>query len=628
MTATTPRRSDHWPLALLVIAALLRFWSLGDIEHNVDHAYPIWQALHTLEHGSLPLVGQGTSVLFANPALTGYLYLPFVALARSALGAYLLVIALNSAAVPLAYRAVRGLLGQQAALVAAGLMLVNPWVIEYSRATWVQSLLPFFTCLLAWLLWPVLCGTARHPQRRVLLALGALALMTQTYLLAYLMLAPVGVLLLIFWRRIPRRALFMGAGFVLLAALIYGAGLLAQLDTVQQEVSSFASTPSQLRPDAWNHALRLISGADYPLARGQAAPTTDWPLRQNLTQAAHYGLLALVLVGIALALNALRTGQQRTPALILLVWFGLPVLLMSYVSQPVHPFYLLLTLPAGYGLVGWGWHALPLRRMRMALLVLLLPFAALMIINSQRFTQETAATPGVHDLGALPLRAGLALGRTLDEHLPPGGIVYAEVDEWTLNSLAGTTFPLLRDTRAPDFSIVPHSGGAYIFSHAALPADWTGPPYTTLHEQLVLADGVVLTVDVYPPDAAQQIAPQYATEITSEDGLALLGYDLTPDPLTLVTYWRVDAVPQNAADWFFAPFAQVDNDTGTALGVVEGAAVPGWAWRMGDIHLHRMRLPDQAAAVRLGQYDGPRQRNMIFLPDYTPLIDLTLTPAP
>ena len=35
-------------------------------------------------------------------------------------------------------------------LLAAVLMAVNPWVIEYSRSTWVQSLLPFFTCALAW----------------------------------------------------------------------------------------------------------------------------------------------------------------------------------------------------------------------------------------------------------------------------------------------------------------------------------------------------------------------------------------------------------------------------------------------------------------------------------------------
>ena len=76
-----------------------------------------------------------------------------------------------------------------------------------------------------------------------------------------------------------------------------------------------------------------------------------------------------------------------------------------------------------------------------------------MIVNSQRFAQETAATPGAHDLGALPLDYGIQLARMITAHLPPDGIVFAEVDEWTLNSLAGRTFSLRRDTRAPDFSI-------------------------------------------------------------------------------------------------------------------------------------------------------------------------------
>ena len=45
--------------------------------------------------------------------------------------------------------------------------------------------------------------------------------------------------------------------------------------------------------------------------------------------------------------------QSARSSLIPLLWFGLPVLLMSYVGQPVHPFYQLLGLPAGYALVGW-----------------------------------------------------------------------------------------------------------------------------------------------------------------------------------------------------------------------------------------------------------------------------------
>lgn len=624
--AIIPHRTDPWPLALFVAAALLRFSYLTEIEHNVDQAYPIWQALRTLEHGLLPLVGQGTSVLFANPALTGYLYLPFVAVTRSPLGAYLLVIALNSLAVPLAYRAIRALLGQRAGLIAAALMAVNPWVIEYSRSTWVQSLLPFFTCALAWLLWPVLLKRSRQPGKRLLAALIVLTLMTQTYLLAFLMIVPVGLLLLIYWRRVPPGPLVTGGVIFAAAALIYGAGLLAQADRVQQDVSDFASAPAQFSLEAWNHAARLVSGSDYPLARGQTAPTGDWEQRETLTRMAHFIILALLLTGMGLAFNALRTPRKRDPALILLIWFGVPVLLMSYVGQRVHPFYLLLTLPAGYALAGWALTVIPVIRRRAVTAALLVPFSILMLVNSQRFAQETAATPGAHDLGALPLDYGIQLGRIITAHLPPGGMVYAEVDEWTLNSLAGTTFPLLRDTRAPGFSIVPRGGGVYVFPHAHLPPDWIGPAFTTDHQQIHLPDGMVLTVDAYPPNAAQQIAPQRPLEITSEESLTLIGTDWveSDSSITLTTYWRVNAVSAETESWFFAPFVQVVNAAGEQVGVVEGAPVPGREWRAGDVHVHQTTLPAETSSVRIGQFDSTRQRNMIFLPDYTPLIPIPL----
>ncbi|PJF43566.1 MAG: hypothetical protein CUN55_08420, partial [Phototrophicales bacterium] len=65
-------------LLVLLVGAWLRFYQLADTEFNVDQMYPVWQALMTLQKGEFPIIGQGTSVLFANPALTGYLYAPFL----------------------------------------------------------------------------------------------------------------------------------------------------------------------------------------------------------------------------------------------------------------------------------------------------------------------------------------------------------------------------------------------------------------------------------------------------------------------------------------------------------------------------------------------------------------------
>ena len=604
---------------LVAVAALLRFSYLTEIEHNVDHAYPLWQALRTLEHSEFPVVGQGTSVLFANPAWTGYLYLPFVALTRSPLGVYIFIIALNSLAVWLAYRATRSLLGPTAGFIAAALMAVNPWVIEYSRASWVQSLLPFFTCAISALLWPIIIRRVQHPQHRTLLALIMLTLLTQTYLLAYLIVIPIGLLIVIFWQRIPKQTLVIGMIIFIGASLLYGLGLLNQWDNVQQNLDDFGDTPARLSAEAWNHAVRLISGADYPLVRGQMAPARDASVRQQLTQIAHIAIQTLLIIGIGRALWALRNAAQRTQAVILLLWFGLPVVLMTYVGQPVHPFYQLLGLPAGYALVGWALQGIKIRGL---LLIPFVPFAILMTINSARYAQETAAAPGVHDLGALPLDYGIQLGQLLREHLPEKGIVYAEVDEWTLNSFAGTTFPLMRDTRAPRFTITPRDGGAYVVGHINAPDNWQPPAHTTLHQRIELPSNGLLTVDVYPSDVAQQINPARIVEQASEEGLTLLGYDWEGKELT--TYWRVDTLPADVDTWQFAPFAQAIDSQANQIRVVEGEIVPSRLWRAGDIHRHVLTVPSNAVEIRLGQFDGPRQRNLIFLPDFVPL--LTITP--
>src|SRR5664279_3707284 len=227
MTLGISLSQRRWLFVIMLVAAFLRVEYLLQIEHNVDHAYPIWQALQTLDRGMFPIVGQGTSVLFANPALTGYLFLPLVAITRSPLGAYILVVALNTMAVLLAYRTARLMLDGNRALIAAFLMAVNPWVIEYSRTSWVQSLLPFLVCALTWALFPVLLGKAKRPARRLLIAFVILTVLAQTYLLDFALVVPVGLLIVIFWRRIPKRALIAGAAIFAAAAAIYAGGLLA-----------------------------------------------------------------------------------------------------------------------------------------------------------------------------------------------------------------------------------------------------------------------------------------------------------------------------------------------------------------------------------------------------------------
>ncbi len=661
------------PALILGVAALLRFWYLDAIEHNIDHAFPIHQALRTLDEGYLPLVGQETSVLFANPPLTGYLYVPVLALWRSPVAVYLLVIGVNTLAVCLVYRTARALLGEARAWIAAGLMAVNPWAIEYSRATWVQGLVPFFACLTAYWLFPALAGKAKRPARDLVAALVALTLLTQTYLPAFVAVVQVAALLLIFRKRVPWRAALAG-GLIFAAALaLYGAGLLANWERTQAKLDVFLNGGGApgFRDEAWWHAIRLVSGDDYAIARGTSAPIRDVEVRQSLSQAAGLALTLALAAGAALAVA--RAWQRREgweAGVIALVWFIIPPLLMTVVAQPVHPFYLLVTLPAGYLLAAMG-IGLPLRlpsplnplsRLRrtsapkgkgdflsrtqppplplwergaggegrarrtvplqaLVLAVCGVALALLCGINSARYYQETRAIPGAHALSALPLSDGLRLGATINDLLGEGPrLLSIDIDAEIVSSLSGRLTRVARDQRFPTLTrVFPWPGGVTaIFSAGGQPP--MGPVGADRLDAatLQLADGTVIWFyrheragrdPAWFPDGGQRV------EWPTDRGLTLAWWVWERE--TLVTGWRVDALPRDYAEWLLGPFVHVFDESGRRLGVYSGEATPGYDWIVGQLYMQRIAMPggpDAGAYFEAGLYDAIRQQNAIFSP--------------
>lgn len=658
-------------ILIMGVALFLRLRYLGEIEHNVDHAYTVWQAMSTLDRGTLPLAGQGTSVLFANPPLTGYLFIPAVALTRSPLGVYVFVIALNTLAVWFTYRAGRSLLGWRVGMIAAFLVAVNPWIIEYSRTSWVQSLLPFFVTAVFWLIVPVLNGTAKRPVKRTALGLVMAGLLAHTYLLAYFIVAPLIVLGVIYRRRIPVRGVLIGGAFFGALVILYGIGLIQQIDTVQARIDDFSTGESRLSSDAWDAAVRLVTGNEYALARGLDAPIQDWPTRHDLSRIAHYGLLVLLLVGVARAIYTFlirfvyRAGTQddskrssvshtgeggtlketikpqespsplvgegyrvRGESLILLIWFVLPIVAMSYTSNPVHTFYQLMGIPAGAILAAWGIQTVLRPQTRIgawAVIVVLIPFGVLMSVNSARYYQETDALPGVHRLFALPLDVGLTLGDQIRAQRPENALVYAEVEQWILNSFAGELFTVSWDTRAPAFNFVPHEGGLYV-DIGDLPPLPHGAGEIT---RLALADDSQLLVAQIIPAEDYPLDPN-RVEIPSQQGITLADWSLenvAGDDYLLTTVWRVDAIGDEVANRLFAPFAHLFNTAGERILITDSPPVPGPVWRVGDIHVHAMPFtaPETPFTVLVGQFDGGNNANVVFFPpDSEPTVAVPL----
>lgn len=622
--------SRLWLLLILVVAGALRLQNLPAIEHNVDHAYPIWQGLMTLEQGYLPLTAQGTSVLFANPALTGYLYLPALMASRSPFSVYLWVITLNTLGMWFTYAAGRDLFGDRVGLIAALLMALNPWMIEYSRTSWVQALLPFWGPLVFWLFASVWVGSTLRLGRRFLFGCAALAMMTQTYLLAFAALVPVGLLSFLYRRRIGWRTLVVGAFLILIPTALYGASLLSDSASAASKLQEFGQGGARFSTEAWIHAVRLVTGHEYAASRGLNAPIRDAVLRFNLSEIAHYILMGALIAG---AVIILRRTRQDPRALITLIWFVLPPLMMSYVSRPVHPFYLLLTLPAGHLLAGMGLEqtgrllkgAAP--RLSVAVgLAVVIGFGVLCTFNVVRYAEESLATPGIDGLTALPVGVGVEMTRkAILPGLRPGQVVFADVDSWILNSLSGRLFEVDRDVNIALTQHYPAQGGKYLFFHPAqtpLPLDYPDD----LLSIFSLPDGT--WIESYPIDTGVPDHLRMRLNLPSDRGVTLWAAQFDEEllPGTAVNLrlaLKITDLPSERVQWLFGPFAHLYDATGQRILIADGAVLPGWGWRQDEVQIKRLTLNIPAGAqppfqVRVGLYDGVHGLSALFtLPDGT-----------
>ncbi|NDJ75509.1 MAG: hypothetical protein GYB65_04550 [Chloroflexi bacterium] len=637
-----PHPLNRWERLTLVVilaaGAWLRFQNMDDIEYNIDQVYPVWQAIQTLDNGEFPLAGQGTSVLFANPPLTGYLFVPVLALVPQPAAAYALTLLLNTLAIWLTFRGLRWLMGTRPALVGAALFATNPWIIEDSRRTWVQALLPFFVCLVFWALVPVLTAQTQHPRRRTLIALVGLALAAHTYLLAYALVAPVGVLIVLFWQRIPRRELVIGGAIFAGLMLLYGIGLAQDWDNTTNRAEEFTSGEARLSDEALSHAIRLVTGHEYASARGQDAPADDAALRQDLNQIVHTGWLVVLGVGVVLAgwYIVRHDVERRKISLILLVWAVLPVLMMSYVSRVVHPFYLLLTVPAGHGLAALAFEPL-LRRPHPVMVAAVLGIAGFSGtvngLNAVRFAQNTHAHPSADLPETLPLGEATALGERIRDEREPGMVVFSAMEEWTPVTLAGEDFRVeqVPDGRFDRALLVPPAGGLYLAFQTDPDAPLPQPLFAeAAGAPLGLRDGARIELWRVMPDAIEIAHP---VNIPSDIGVSFAGWtlhgDLAPGaPVLLDTFWRIDELRPERGIWVFAPFAHQYYTDGTgapARAVENGDVLSALTWQPGDLMAQRLTLtipPDANGPfeVQVGLFDSVRT-NEAGLPGINAVFD-------
>lgn len=594
-----PRQRDRLLVWLLfALALVVRFRYLLWIEHNVDHAYYIGQALRTLDEGYLPIIGQATSLQFPNSAFLGYLYVPLLALTRHVLSTYVFVIALNSLGVVFVYRAAR-LLGLSwfAAFTAGLIYTVNPWLIEYTRSTWSYSIMPFLLTCLFYSVLVILNTKGRRQTIAVWVGAVCTTMITLVTLTGYLILPTLALVALAYRTSLPWRKLFAALPVLLVPTAIFAAALLVNWQDTSARATTFlgASQAAYLRSEPFVHTLRLVSGAEYELQRGLQVGEDSLAVRNALGGVFSVGVAILIVIGT-------MTLHKKTITL-LLIWTTTPILLFTYNSALVHPFYLLLTTPATTLLTAGGIHQITRNKrtiITLSIATTITGWSLLSLINSNFYYQETQQYPGDHELTALPLYDGLPLGTGLAE-LPEHTLVQANVEPWILHSFAGRTFPTttiidnVQRTAAPP-------NGAYIVTMHERPAQ------TILHESLywqrILADRgsiklIAMSTEI-PSDAKRLSA-------TTEGDITLIAYTLEHNntDTQFTTYWQVNRTPSDLAP-LYSPTVHVYQRE-ERIAVINGRPVPTYLWTSGTLIAQRVTLPVTETGdinLRVGLYDG------------------------
>jgi uncharacterized membrane protein len=617
----------------VILAALLRFMQVGEIRYGYDHSYPAFQILGLLDGGQWPIVGQPSSVFLDNPVLMAYIQAVPLLLWRSPLAVQLFVLVFNSIAVWFVYKVTVEMLDRNAGLAAAFLFAINPWIVYFSRTTWVQSLVPFLMVVIAWGLWP--SWVRDRPASRRFLAGGvAVTLLTQTYIAAWGVLPQIGLLLVIFRRKNPRRELLAGLAIFFAAVSFFVFGLMNRSEVNSLKAGAFFSE-SGLRFSlvGFDHALRFVTGRDFRATHAAGNPSgTPW---EWVSLTATIILTILFALGLIKVVQSLRRYDKHRPvAIVLLMWFFIPVLLtLPFGAFDLHPHYLLLTLPAGQIIAAWGAMFLLKRPLAPILLALFLGVGFIQAHDLFRANQLVAAEPIWPNFDGWSLRYATDLGREVRQWQQSTAgdfprVVIADGHDSLISGMSATYSRTIGNVNYPEFVLLSDSKPLlYIIDGNEPIAAWLTPwfePLTPVFDSS--PDSIPYTLAQSRLVDDSNLA-QYSTveaNWPSEAGLTLFGYTLNGElapgqTIDLLMTWRVQDLHPDRGDWFVSANVHLVDSTGQILANIGDQGQWAYRWDRGDVYIQRLRIPvpETIAAgpyhLSLGLFDSIRQTTYQFI---------------
>ncbi len=351
----TPGKSLTHPQVLAftllgMFAVWLRLRLLGYSEIWHDQARTLNMALQWLHGGPLPLAGDLASLGVHNAPLVEYLYAIPLWFKEDIMGVCWFIALFNLLGILVAGLATARVFGRRVAWWASLLFVVNPWAVEYGRLIWMVSFVPGFAAALYAC---VLLYFADEAKPRYLI-LGALCLSAtiQTHLTTVTLLPALGIVALRHWRRLRIAPLLIGAALFVLSFLPFIVFHVTSGFSDFQAMRSGLDNRLDVNVSAIELALNLF--CDQTIYN---APVTEHILSHPVTrflESLSLDTLTMVLLGASILCAlwySVRPRNQGQPAasgaLILWLWFCLPLLFFIAHTRLLYNYYFLYLMPIG-----------------------------------------------------------------------------------------------------------------------------------------------------------------------------------------------------------------------------------------------------------------------------------------
>lgn len=580
------RRDTLMLIAVLVIAAGMRFARPGVVEFKHDEAYLSLLALDALAAREFPLLGMPSSVGVPNaPASVWLMMIPYAS-TNNPMIATGFVALLNTVGVGVLFVLARRLFSQEVAIVAALLYAVNPWAILYSRKIWAQDMhTPFL--LLA--LWFGVLGFWDGRRVFQVLCLPVLLFALQMHYAAWILLPLYAVLLVTGRKHISWAALVVSVLLGVLVLLPFGVGA---WQTWQENPTLFTDATTGDERSITLQIDALVYHAQLATGLGVDSEMTGASLSNSLMLVPTLFLGFFVVWGI---ISGLLGYGRSTLFVLLLPALSIVAFSISWTDVFVH--YFITSIPAlcvlaGIGLFGASTDLLQgtmgnPKQLAYSSVAIIGVIQIVLWFQLLSYANRNATAFGIPLHYRLDVREALMPHddvllisdgyRTLYDEDPAVWAVLLHGDA-CLRAISGDNFTVFPTADAITVITEPDSPPRPGYTAQEIT---TVPPYTLYQPQIV----------------RESLSP--TAPITFDSGVQVVGVSLQDNILRLE--WAMPRSQPGVDLQYFAHFIDAD---GERIAQRDAEFLPGRWWCEGDTLMTQIdvNVPPETQSMRVGMY--------------------------